>query len=241
MNPRDGVDRIIARGKVREGDREERLIPRPITILAIADVVSPVLYDHFQPERWRQVDLILSAGDLPPDYLDFLCTSIGVPILYVRGNHDARYEASQFDGCENVHGRIVSFKGLRIAGFEGCRRYNHGPCQYTEAEMCRAVRRIRLNALRHGPPSIILTHAPPAGCHDDTDPCHRGFDCFRKAIDRWKPSLFIHGHVHAYRREAARSILGATEVVNAYPYQLLTIPQPGLNRGTKVAAARTLE
>ncbi len=199
-----------------------------ITILAIADAVSPVLYDHFQADRWRQVDLILSAGDLPPEYLDFLCSSLNVPIFYVRGNHDSRYETSRFDGSENVHGRIVTYNGLRIAGFEGCQRYNNvRSCQYSEAEMRRIVRWTRLKALRHGAPDIILSHAPPAGCHDDADLCHRGFECFREAIDTWKPSLFVHGHVHAYTRHPPASSLGDTTVVNAYPYRLLTLPQPG--------------
>lgn len=206
-----------------------------LTILAIADAVSPLLYDHFQVDRWSQVDMVLSAGDLPPDYLDFLCTALNVPILYVRGNHDSRYETSGFDGCENVHGRIVTCQGLRIAGFEGCRRYNNGEsCQYSEAEMRRIVRRSRLKSLHDGPPDIILSHAPPSGCHDDTDVCHRGFDCFREAIDMWKPALFVHGHVHAYHRGPTTSTIGDTTVINAFPYRVVAFP--GANASGKVKA-----
>lgn len=199
-----------------------------VTILAIADAVSPVLYDYFEADRWRQVDIVLSAGDLPPEYLDFLCSSLNVPVLYVRGNHDGRYETSRFDGSENIHGRIVTYNGLRIAGFEGCRRYNHGgACQYTEAQMRRTVRRSRIKALRHGPPDIILSHAPASGCHDDTDECHRGFDCFHDAINSWKPSLFVHGHVHAYHRGPTTSQVGNTTVINVFPYRLITVPAAG--------------
>src|SRR5438309_7445230 len=107
----------------------ESRISMTTTILAIADRVSETLYDHFRPERWRDVDLVLSCGDLPPEYLDFLCTTLNVPIFYVRGNHDGGYRSDRYDGCVNVHGRIVSWKGILIAGFEGSYRYNYGPHQ----------------------------------------------------------------------------------------------------------------
>ena len=46
--------------------------------------------------RWRRrtatgagpIDLVLGAGDLEPSYLGFLADAFGVPLLYVRGNHD---------------------------------------------------------------------------------------------------------------------------------------------------------
>lgn len=193
------------------------------TILAVADTVSPALYDHFVAERWRDVDLVLSCGDLPPTYLDFLCSSLNVPVLYVRGNHDDVFPKEQYNGCENAHGRILQCHGVRVAGFEGSLRYNHGVYQHTEVEMRRTVRRTRLRALRSGPPNIILAHAPPAGCHDAADLCHRGFACFRTAIDIWQPAIFVHGHVHAYNRGPKVSKIGETTVINAYPYHLFQL------------------
>lgn len=195
-----------------------------LTILTIADEVCASLYDRFQPERWRSVDLVLSSGDLPPEYLDYLCTRLNVPILYVRGNHDGSYRQSQFDGCTNVHGRIVECRGLRIAGFEGCRRYNGGPVQYSESEMRHRVGRLRLQSYRHGPPHIVLSHAPPAGCHDGSDTAHRGFECFNRLIEAWKPAYFVHGHTHAYYGCPPVTRVGATTVVNAYPFRLIQVP-----------------
>ncbi|MBV9279708.1 MAG: metallophosphoesterase [Chloroflexi bacterium] len=197
-----------------------------ITILAVADQVDRLLYDHFRPERWRHIDLLLSCGDLPPDYLDFLCSSLDVPVLYVRGNHDAAYGADRYAGCENVHGKIVTYRGLRIAGFQGCRRYNNGDLQYTEAEMRHIVWRTKLRALRTGPPHIVLAHAPPAGYHDSADPCHRGFECFTQLIHTWKPMCFMHGHVHAYERVEQVTQVGPTRVINPYPYRVIELPDP---------------
>lgn len=215
----------------------------PITVLAIADAVSPSLYDYFDPERWRTVDLVLSAGDLPPEYLSFLCSCLNVPVLYVRGNHDGRYARERFDGCENIHGRVVTVRGLRIAGFEGCRRYNDGPCQFSEAEMGRIVGRVGRRHRRLGSPDIVLTHAPPAGCHDSPDRCHQGFDCFATLIRKWQPALFVHGHMHAYERGPARSSLDTTTVVNAYPFQVIevpvaaSVPMPRRPLATRLAAS----
>lgn len=198
----------------------------PLNVLAIADIVSPQLYDYFCPERWRDVDLVLSAGDLVPEYLDFLASSLNVPVFYVRGNHDAAYHRERYDGFENVHGRIVEYRGLRIAGFEGCRRYNAGKRQYSESEMRRWVRWTRLRAMRTGAPNLVLTHAPPAQCHDGDDICHRGFECFRDAISSWEPAYFVHGHMHNYTGGPAESRIGSTTVVNAFGFRRIEIADP---------------
>jgi Icc-related predicted phosphoesterase len=194
-------------------------------VLAIADEVSRTLYECFERDRWRSVDCILSCGDLPPCYLDFLCSNLTIPLFYVRGNHDAGYRASEYDGSQNIHGKVVNFKGVRIAGFEGSARYNGGALQHTEREMNLAVHRARLSALRTGPPDIILTHAPPAGPHAGTDVCHAGFHAFNSAIKVWTPQLLIHGHMHNYDGEQTPYGSGTTTIVNAYPYRLLQVTQ----------------
>jgi Icc-related predicted phosphoesterase len=117
----------------------------------------------------------------------------------------------------------VDAAGLRVAGFQGCRLYNGGPYQYSEGQMRRIVRWSRLRARRSGAPHIVLTHAPPAGCHDGADPCHRGFEAFREVIDAWHPAFLVHGHTHAYERTSAIDTLGATTVVNAFPHQVFEI------------------
>ena len=56
-------------------------------ILVLADVESKYLWDYFEKEKLEGIDLILSAGDLKPQYLSFLasfskvppCTTILVP------------------------------------------------------------------------------------------------------------------------------------------------------------------
>jgi len=40
-------------------------------------------------DRFGDVELVLSCGDLPYYYLEYIVSMLNVPLLYVHGNHDA--------------------------------------------------------------------------------------------------------------------------------------------------------
>ena len=61
-------------------------------ILALSDEPSQRLWGELCREALRDVDLILSAGDVKAEYLEFLVTMTNTPLLYVRGNHDDGYK-----------------------------------------------------------------------------------------------------------------------------------------------------
>ena len=50
-------------------------------ILLLADEESKYLYDFFDKSKLEGIDLIISCGDLSPNYLSFLATFSRVPIL----------------------------------------------------------------------------------------------------------------------------------------------------------------
>ena len=213
-------------------------------ILAVSDQVEEGL------DRRRLLelkpDLVVSGGDLPHGYLDFLVSTLNVPLVYVPGNHDPdlRPAVPTLDGteawdlktlgpagCDNVDGRVVDAAGLRIAGLGGSIRYNRGPNQYTESQMWwRAFwleLRVRLGALRDGRRlDILLTHSPPLGVGDGFDPAHRGFAAFHGLVRRLKPKLLVHGHLHPYQGEVRDRELGSTRVINAVGYRLLETDGP---------------
>lgn len=194
-------------------------------LLLISDIESPLLWDHFVPGRLDDVDLILSCGDLKPEYLSFLVTMSHARLLYVPGNHDGIYETQPPEGCECVDGRLLTVEGLRILGLGGSAWYNGGPHQYTEGQMRRRIRK-KAPALWLGSGvDIVLAHAPIRGLGDQDDPAHRGFDCFRGLVERWHPRYFVHGHVHLNYgyKIPRRSRLGDTEIINAYGYQFLEL------------------
>ena len=147
-------------------------------ILAIADTEERCLWECFRKERFEGVDLILSAGDLDPDYLEFLVTVINKPLIYVRGNHDDRYARHAPGGCICVEDTVYAYRGVRIAGLGGSMRYRDGANMYTEREMAKRVRKLSRKVKMVGGCDILLTHAPAAGVGDLDDLPHRGFECF---------------------------------------------------------------
>jgi len=194
-------------------------------ILSVADRTETLLYDEKAPQRFEGVDLILSCGDLPPEYLAFLRHVFDVPLFYVAGNHDIRYPERPPAGCTNLHSRIVNFNGLKMLGLEGSRWYNGGRYQYTEAQMRKTVFKLAPALWWHKRIDIVLTHAPPRFVHDAEDQCHRGFKIYRSLINRFSPRYLIHGHIHeAFDDNAQRmSIINGTKVINSYGHVFLEI------------------
>ena len=164
-------------------------------ILAIADTEERCLWECFRKERFEGVDLILSAGDLDPDYLEFLVTVINKPLIYVRGNHDDRYARHAPGGCICVEDSVYTYRGIRIAGLGGSMRYRDGANMYTEREMSKRMRKLSRKVRMVGGCDILLTHAPAAGMGDLDDLPHRGFECFNTALESWGADYMVHGHV----------------------------------------------
>jgi len=194
-------------------------------ILTVSDIVVPALYGDFKAGRFKAIDLVLGCGDLPPEYLAFLANAFGVPLYYVRGNHDLRYENRPLEGCVDLHKRLVRVGDLNILGLEGSRWYNGGPQQYTDSQMATMIRRLRFTLWRKGAPDIVITHAPPRGVRDEEDLCHRGFKSYLGLIKKYQPRYFIHGHIHRDFADSSERVTAIfnTSVINAYGYHVLEI------------------
>ena len=194
-------------------------------ILSVSDMVVPELSGRFDAKRFEGVDLVLSCGDLAPEYLSSIREQLDAPLYYVRGNHDIRYEITPPVGCLNIHQRRIAFKGLTIMGLEGSRWYNGGPIQYREHQMRRMIWRMLPGLWCKGGVDVVVTHAPPRHIHDAQDPCHRGFNCFLKLISRFKPRYFLHGHIHAHFSDPSQrvTLVGHTRVINTFAFHLLEV------------------
>ena len=197
-------------------------------ILLLSDVESPALWDYYQPERLAGIDVIVSCGDLKREYLEFLVTLTGKPLLYVPGNHDVGYLKNPPEGCECIDGRVVTCKGVRFLGLGGCKQYSGGAYQYTEAEMAKRIRKLRRGIRKAGGVDVIVTHAAMTGYGDAEDYAHRGFDCFADLTEELRPRAFCHGHVHAsYSWSAPRVVdFHGIPVINAYERYVLELPDP---------------
>ena len=61
---------------------------RPIRILAVSDEPDQTLDSAATRDGLGEVDLIIGAGDLEPEYLSFVSDAFHAPLRYIRGNHD---------------------------------------------------------------------------------------------------------------------------------------------------------
>ncbi|MDR0876752.1 MAG: metallophosphoesterase [Treponema sp.] len=215
-------------------------------ILCISDQIDPLVYSSTIKERFGDVELVLSAGDLPMDYLDFVVSSLNRPLFFVFGNHNINelnyykggaYASSYFwndsgtegrgSGAVHIGSKIIREEGLIIAGLGGSMRYNRGENQYTDFQMymeiMRLIPRMIFNRIFRGRYlDILLTHASPKGIHDKEDKCHWGFKAFLWFMRVFKPKYLIHGHIHLYDLAEVRSTrYRDTQVINAYSHYLI--------------------
>ena len=207
-------------------------------LLTVSDIPVSYLYGPQVRQRFTGLDLMISCGDLPHEYLEYLVNCLDVLHYYVHGNHDQKYELTTWGnhltpmGGIDLHCRVERYRGLLMAGVEGSLRYNDGPFQYSQSEMWMNVFRIvpgmLANRLRYGRYlDLFVTHAPPLGIHDQPDLPHRGLRAFRWLIDVFHPTVHVHGHIHVYRPgETVETQVGSTLVLNTFGFREFALPLP---------------
>ena len=86
--------------------------------------------------------------------------------------------------------------------------------------------RLLLNRLQYGRAlDILISHSPPFGIHDDSDPAHQGLKALNWLIRIAKPRYHFHGHTHVYKRnlENVEANFGITKIINVYPYKTIEV------------------
>ncbi len=206
-----------------------------VRVLAIADEVAEALWGPALEDL--RPDVIVSCGDLPFEYLENIADRTEAPVLYVPGNHDPDVRSSDGwtvlspmsvppgpAGCINIDGGVHEAAGLRFAGLGGSVRYRSGPNQYSQGQMARRALRLELKVRFSGKPiDVLVTHSPPAGHGDSTDPPHRGFTALERLVKRLSPRYLIHGHVNLYGPRRRVPQIGRTVIINAIPTRLVEI------------------
>jgi len=215
-------------------------------ILSVSDTEIGFIYSPMIVERFQAIDLVISCGDLPYYYLEYIISMLNVPLYYVRGNHASKVEITTGGertspwGAVNLHQRVVEDDtGLLMAGLEGCVQYNKGPYQYTQGQYWNKVFRLipglMINKLRFGRYlDVFVTHAPPWKIHDDDDLPHQGIKAFNWFNKVFQPTLHLHGHIHVYRNDiVTQTQVGATKVMNTYGYREFEIATPKMRSWQK--------
>lgn len=192
-------------------------------ILAVSDEENNALWSERVREFARSVDLIISCGDLRPEYLEFLLTMINAPLLYVFGNHDE----CGAEGGICIDGRLVEVDGVKFLGLGGSMRYRLGANMYTEPEMRRRWLKLWPRVGMKGGADVLVTHAPAKGWGDLGDLAHTGFETFNTIMNRYRPKYMLHGHVHTsygrIRREYVHE--SGTRIINVCGYRIIDYPR----------------
>jgi len=207
-----------------------------VKILAVSDEPVHWIYSPQLLDRCSDVDLVVSCGDLPFSYLEYIASTLNRPCFYVRGNHDHREISDHGPVRTHTEGwidldthvsrtHVSRSRAVALAGLEGCLRYRpHAEAQYSQHDQwMRAFVMAPGMLLRR--PDIFVSHAPPFGIHNGPDHAHTGFHAHNWVIRRFRPRLFLHGHQHrSYdHRIPADTRVGDTLVVNVHPYRILEL------------------
>lgn len=161
-------------------------------ILCVSDETDPMIYARQAKKRYEDVSFILSAGDLPFRYYDYMATILNKDIYYVYGNHNLEYFCQTKKNSKNdllpcsfnddlkqlshppifsgnqIDGKVVYDQkhDLIIAGLGGSMLYNYGDSQYTERQMQRRINKLipklYYNKLKYGRYCDILLTHAPA-------------------------------------------------------------------------------
>ncbi len=215
-------------------------------ILCVSDQIDPLVYSSVAKQYFEDIDIVLCAGDLAMEYVDYIVSTLNKPTYFVFGNHNLEEfsiyhptetgnRVSTFESLKYCHGaeyvgfKIIKEGNLLIAGCSGSMQYNTGNSQYTETQMKRRlikmIPRLLYNKIRFGRyVDIFLTHASPLGIHDKPDRCHMGFNCYNWFIKKFKPKYMVHGHIHLYDQNEKRvTEVESTTIVNAFSHYVIEL------------------
>lgn len=193
-------------------------------ILLVSDEEVSYIWDFFEPKKFKDIDLIISCGDLKADYLSFLVTMIKAPLFYVPGNHDTEYINNPPEGCECIDGKLINYKGIRILGLGGAHMYSFQEYQYTEKQMRKRIRKLKPMIWFNKGFDILVTHAPSYSIGNENSSCHKGFRCFEELMDKYSPKYFFHGHMHlSYGLKPRINEYKNTKIINAFQYYIVEV------------------
>lgn len=164
--------------------------------------------------RSEKVDLVILAGDLTledEDSDDIIApfSKIKIPVLLLHGNHESistvDFLSELYPEAVNLHGYSFSRGDL---GIFGCGGADFGVSVDTDDGVFNSLSRAHKKIKGLGK-KIMVTHMHAF----DTDAEFSGFrgsKGVRKAIEKFKPDIFLSGHIH--EAEGLKEKIGKTTI-----------------------------
>lgn len=176
-------------------------------LLILADM------DEFEWEPGRgQADVLLACGDLADSLILEAAAAYRCSCIFaVKGNHDII--APFPEPIVDLHLQVREQSGIRFGGMNGSWKYKpRGFFLHTQEEA--------QTLLAGFPPvDVFISHNSPRRIHDREDGIHYGFEGLTAYIQRAKPKLLIHGHLHIDQETQ----IADTKVIGVYGHRLIEI------------------
>lgn len=230
---------MITRLTVAVPDRD-----RPaVRLLAVSDEIEPSLWEHLDRDAVGKLDLLVSCGDLPPDYLCYLEGVLRAPLLYVTGNHDLddawKHEARRLLPARESTPELTTAAGLDVALIDWPGQSKARTRSQERIAWANAVRVWVGAALRRRGPAIVVSHVAPHETEDPRDVYHRSFRAYGWLARQLRPPLWLHGHTTAASDPHRVTLIGPTTCVNVTgAYLIDLVPAPGGTRTAEPGSGR---
>lgn len=180
-----------------DSHKEEKQIPffHHLKALIITDTHSSLMkywVDQIpDKEKLRTIDVVLVLGDVTGlDILDVekLITENNLPCFGIPGNHDENWDPYKGTHIQNLHGKVIFFKGIRIGGMGGSIRYKDSDNPLLTDEEASGI----LEQMEGC--DILLTHDGVK--HPEKDFAHSGLAGISEYLEKWKVPYHFYGHFH---------------------------------------------
>ncbi|HVY01883.1 MAG TPA: metallophosphoesterase [Candidatus Nanoarchaeia archaeon] len=185
-------------------------------ILAASDVHgdSDKFISLAEKAEKEKVDLVLLCGDIfgwnETKNIIKPFKEKNKPVLVIPGNHENFQDLNSltaYYGIKNIHGSSAIYKEVGIFGAGGA---DLAPGFITDKDLSKALNKAH-KGLEMINKKILVTHMHPAGSKSEFSG-FLGSEAVRQAIEKFKPTFAIHGHIH----EAAglEEMWGNTTIIN---------------------------
>jgi len=164
----------------------------------------------------EKVDLVVLCGDITglveTNNLIKPFKDKGKKVLILPGNWDS-FATTDFlaniYGVKNLHGYSAQYEQI---GFFGAGGADVGPfSRVSETELMKTLANAH-KGIERVDRKVMVTHMHPLGSKSEFSGV-RGSKSIRKAIDKFKPDVLLHGHIH--EAGGMEEIIGKTRVINA--------------------------
>ncbi len=232
--------------KKESSSKEKSKKSNSLKILAVGDLHGDKEKSKELAEKAKKegVDLVIFTGDFTffetdTEGLIGPFVEKGLKVILIPGNHETiattDFLASLYGG-KNLHGYAMIYKGIGFVGIGGS---TVGPnTQLSEKEIWEIIKSgfqqlEKLKKYSKLEKTVLVSHTHPAGTlMEKLTDFFKGSKSIRKAIEYFKPDLFICSHVH--EAEGIEEIIGETKLINVgRSGKIIEIPVEEKNKNNK--------